>query len=224
MDSITTLPIPIHPSALRRSSLGAIGTTFGMAPLFGYSYPHSTAMNKMAACCSQNKYWLESGPHSRGEPSSLELEAIAAVQQLSLAVQTISVSEMLPRTAELIFVNVTTVDGQPYCLELTAKGWRVTSLRSDCMQGDFTRMDLFTKYFVSVFDLMEHVSPGYKQILNENLAQRLRLLEDNEDDYVDNVNDEGGAESTHSSPIQEVRVPSHLSSSGNSSDTANSLN
>lgn len=123
---------------------------------------------------------FESGPHSRGE-SSLELEAVAAVHQLSFAVQSINVSEMLPRTPELIFVNVTTLEGQPYCLELTSKGWRITSLRSDCMQGDFTRMDLFTKYYGSVYDLMEVISPGYKERFGERLAQRLRLLEAGEE-------------------------------------------
>jgi hypothetical protein len=103
------------------------------------------------------------------------------------------VSEMLPRMAELIFINVTTLEGksfyraywfnvlqfpgQPYCLELTNKGWRITSLRSDCMIGDFTRMELFTKYYDSLFDLMEIISPGYKQRFSDKLAQRLRLLE-----------------------------------------------
>jgi len=133
-------------------------------------------MNKV--CCSQNKYWLESYPHSRGEASTLELEAYAAVQQLSLAVQSISVSEMLPRTPELIFVNVTTLESQPYCLELTTKGWRITSLRSDCMQGDFTRMELFTRYFDNIYDLMEVISGGYKHLFNEKLAQKLRILEE----------------------------------------------
>ncbi|KAI1711458.1 GSK3-beta interaction protein [Ditylenchus destructor] len=120
-----------------------------------------------------------SGPHSRGEScSSLELEALAAVHQLSFAVQNIHVSEMLPRTRDLIFVNVTTLEGQPYCLELTNKGWRITSLRQDCMQGDFTRMELFTVYYESLFDLMELISPGYKQLFNEKLANRLRYLQE----------------------------------------------
>lgn len=138
------------------------------------------SLNKAA---SMSRCWLESGCHSRSD-SSLELEAIAAVHQLSIAVQTISISEMLPRTPELIFVNVTTLEGQPYCLELTAKGWRVTSLRSDCMQGDFTRMELFTKYYDSLYDLMEFISPNYKQRFSEKLEQRLRLLETEGDDLV----------------------------------------
>uniref|UniRef100_A0A183GKE5 DUF727 domain-containing protein n=1 Tax=Heligmosomoides polygyrus TaxID=6339 RepID=A0A183GKE5_HELPZ len=42
----------------------------------------------------------------------LELEAIAAVHELSHEVRDISVSEMLPRTSDLIFVNVKTQEGQ----------------------------------------------------------------------------------------------------------------
>lgn len=43
--------------------------------------------------------------------NSLEFEALAAVHRPSFAVRDISVSEMLPRTPQLIFVNVTTLEG-----------------------------------------------------------------------------------------------------------------
>ena len=60
---------------------------------------------------SRNRSLHGTNPQSRDAESSLELEAIAAVHELSFAVQSISVSEMLPRTSELIFVNVTTLEG-----------------------------------------------------------------------------------------------------------------
>ncbi|KAL3082838.1 hypothetical protein niasHS_010640 [Heterodera schachtii] len=107
-----------------------------------------------------------SGQHSRAE-SCLELEALAAVHRFAGIVQEIAVSEMLPRTADLIFVNVTTLEAQPFCLELTAKGWRVTSLRTDCMQGDFTRMELFTIYYQSLHQLMDAISPEYRNRVTE---------------------------------------------------------
>ncbi|KAK6021465.1 hypothetical protein OSTOST_12862 [Ostertagia ostertagi] len=110
-------------------------------------------------------------------PSSLELEAIAAVHELSYAVQSMSVSEMLPRTADMIFVNVTTIEGQPYCLELTHKGWRITSLRTDCMIGDFTRLELFTKYYASPCELMATISPGYRERSNEKSELRQKMIE-----------------------------------------------
>ncbi|VDK79759.1 unnamed protein product [Onchocerca ochengi] len=130
---------------------------------------------------TKNRSLQGTNPQSRGD-SSLELEAIAAVHELSFAVKTISVSEILPRTPDLIFVNVTTVEGQPYCLELTLKGWRVTSLRHDCMQGDYTRLDLFTVYYDTLYDLMDKLSPDYRNLFSEKLAQKLRMLQACEDD------------------------------------------
>lgn len=73
--------------------------------------------------------------------------------------------------------------GQPYCLELTAKGWRITSLRTDCMQGDFTRMELFTAYYESFYDLMSVISPMYKQqAISMALKRVASSLEDEEFD------------------------------------------
>uniref|UniRef100_A0A1I7XNT1 DUF727 domain-containing protein n=1 Tax=Heterorhabditis bacteriophora TaxID=37862 RepID=A0A1I7XNT1_HETBA len=132
---------------------------------------------------SINRSFAGTNPTSRGD-SSLELEAIAAVHELSFAVQSISVSEMLPRTPELIFVNLTTIEGQPYCLELTLKGWRITSLRLDCMIGDFTRLEVFTKYYDSLYTLMDTISPGYRARFGEKLAHKLRLLQNDDDTIV----------------------------------------
>lgn len=67
--------------------------------------------------------------------------------------------------------------GQPYCLELTLKGWRVTSLRHDCMQGDYTRLGLFTVYYDTLYDLMDKLSPNCRNVFNEKLAQKLQMLQ-----------------------------------------------
>jgi hypothetical protein len=42
----------------------------------------------------------------------LELEAISALNELAPFVESISVSEILPKTAELIFLNVKTKEGK----------------------------------------------------------------------------------------------------------------
>jgi hypothetical protein len=59
-------------------------------------------------------------------------------------------------------------------LELTAKGWRVTSLRTDCMQGDFTRMDMFTRYYDTLHELMDVHSPGYRERFAEDFGRRFQ--------------------------------------------------
>uniref|UniRef100_A0A0K0DEW9 DUF727 domain-containing protein n=1 Tax=Angiostrongylus cantonensis TaxID=6313 RepID=A0A0K0DEW9_ANGCA len=106
----------------------------------------------------------------------LELEAIAAVHELSHEVHDISVSEMLPRTSDLIFVNVKTQEGQPYTLELTLKGWRIASSHTDCMNGDYTKVDLHTRYFRNARDLLSFISPDHTTRFNECLAHKLSEL------------------------------------------------
>ncbi|VDM63785.1 unnamed protein product [Angiostrongylus costaricensis] len=136
---------------------------------------------------SLNRSFASMDPGSRGE-SLLELEAIAvtpnlfnyllaAVHELSFGVQSISISEMLPRTPDLIFVNLTTLEEQPFCVELTHKGWRITSLRCDCMMGDFTRLQLFVKYYDSLHSLMCEISSGYRSRSDERIAHQLNIVE-----------------------------------------------
>ncbi|KAK6109023.1 hypothetical protein QQG55_34340 [Brugia pahangi] len=167
------------------SPLGDIDNLYTVGSLSGSlmgSFPSLTRVS------TKNRSLHGTNPQSRGE-SSLELEAIAAVHELSFAVQTISVSEILPRTPDLIFVNVTTTEGQPYCLELTLKGWRITSLRHDCMHGDYTRLELFTVYYDTLYDLMDKLSPNYRNLFSEKLAQKLRMLQTDDDDGDGDGND-----------------------------------
>uniref|UniRef100_A0A0N4ZCT4 DUF727 domain-containing protein n=1 Tax=Parastrongyloides trichosuri TaxID=131310 RepID=A0A0N4ZCT4_PARTI len=120
----------------------------------------------------------------------LELEAIASVHELASLVKLVSVSEMLPRTSDLIFVNIKTVEDIPYTLELTMKGWRVASLHTDSMNGDYNQVDLHTRYFDDVRELIEYVSPGCKDYLNQLLSSKLSQLSQdsskNEDDEEKN--------------------------------------
>jgi len=114
------------------------------------------------------------GKLSIGEGGPLELEAIAAVHELSSCVRSIAVSEILPRTADLIFVNVKTLEDHPYTLELTLKGWRVASPHSDCMNGDYTQLGLHTKYFDNVRQVLDIISPGHANHFHDVLSDRLQ--------------------------------------------------
>ncbi|CAJ0560233.1 unnamed protein product, partial [Mesorhabditis spiculigera] len=115
---------------------------------------------------------------------ALELEAIAAVHELALEVEAISVSEILPRTSDLIFVNVKTHEGHVYCLELTMKGWRVASEHSDCMNGDYTKVELHTVYYRNARELLNTVSPNHITRFNESLAEKLMLLQNTESQEI----------------------------------------
>uniref|UniRef100_A0A1I7ZE44 DUF727 domain-containing protein n=1 Tax=Steinernema glaseri TaxID=37863 RepID=A0A1I7ZE44_9BILA len=113
-------------------------------------------------------------PNHEGGP--LELEAIAAVHELAPHVQAICVSDMLPRTAELIFVNVKTVDGHPFTLELTMKGWRIASVHTDCMNGDYTNFEMHVRYYDNAKQVLAVISPNHACHFNHYLTERLNKL------------------------------------------------
>ncbi|KJH44811.1 hypothetical protein DICVIV_09157 [Dictyocaulus viviparus] len=108
--------------------------------------------------------------------SQLEEEAVEAVREFSYAVQSLCISEMLPRTNELLFLNLTTLEGKSYCIELTAKGWRIASNRADCMNGDFRQLHVHTQYFESLNQLLDSISPSYRQRFGEKLNEKLSNL------------------------------------------------
>ncbi|KAI6181168.1 GSK3-beta interaction protein [Aphelenchoides besseyi] len=120
---------------------------------------------------------ISSGVRSNEENGALELEAIAAVHELSSSVRSISVSEILPRTADLIFVNLKTHEDLPFTLELTMKGWRIASTRNDCMNGDYMNVDLHTQYFRNAREVLDVISPGHSTYFNSCLTERLRQLQ-----------------------------------------------
>lgn len=88
---------------------------------------------------------------------------------------------MLPRTNDLLFMNVTTLEGQTYCVELCGKGYRVASARQDCMNGDFRQLDLHTRYFESIYQLLDTLSPAHREKFASNLADKLADLQKNDD-------------------------------------------
>uniref|UniRef100_A0A0N5C1K7 DUF727 domain-containing protein n=1 Tax=Strongyloides papillosus TaxID=174720 RepID=A0A0N5C1K7_STREA len=157
---MATDPQPIH-KTLRSNSIQAhnVGS-------FGLSFSKFAEMARS----------FTSDAQSRME-SQLEIQAIKAIGKVASVVKEISVSEMLPRTPDIIFINITTLEHQPFCIELTEKGWRICSLRSDCMIGDFTKLDLFVNYYDSLFDILKIISPEYDEkhaeFVNDNTFDEL---------------------------------------------------
>ncbi|CAI2352223.1 unnamed protein product [Caenorhabditis sp. 36 PRJEB53466] len=141
------------------------------------SIPKTPISLEEIADMNRKRHEVEGGVISpRGGVGPLELEAIAAVHELAHEVQDISVSEMLPRTSDLIFVNVKTQEGSPYTLELTMKGWRIASSHTDCMNGDYTKISLHTKYYRNARELLKFISPDHTTRFNECVAEKLNRL------------------------------------------------
>ncbi|CAJ0925790.1 unnamed protein product, partial [Mesorhabditis belari] len=135
----------------------------------------NNANNEVILAAFEAKRRAETCPACDPELSTLEIEAAAAVREVSFAVQNISVSEILPRTTELMFLNLTTKEGSSYCIELTIKGWRIASNRNDCMNGGFAAMSID---FGSKFLKIGLVKPGVSMeiVLNKESRRKTPAL------------------------------------------------
>ncbi|KAL7080296.1 hypothetical protein ACQ4LE_000724 [Meloidogyne hapla] len=110
--------------------------------------------------------------------SQLEVEAFAAVREVATFVRSISVSEILTRTPELLFLNLVTLENESYCIELTQKGWRICSDRLDCMYGDFRKLEMHISYYETIYSLLDSLSKLYRDQFSSSLATKLGKLQD----------------------------------------------
>uniref|UniRef100_A0A1I8EED7 DUF727 domain-containing protein n=1 Tax=Wuchereria bancrofti TaxID=6293 RepID=A0A1I8EED7_WUCBA len=108
--------------------------------------------------------------------SILEKEALAAIREIGFAVRMISLPESLPRTADLIFINLITLEDRMYCIELTQRGWRIASDRHDSMNGDYRQLDLHTRYFETIYQLLNVISPEFRNQFANKLSNKLTAL------------------------------------------------
>uniref|UniRef100_A0A915PP72 GSKIP domain-containing protein n=1 Tax=Setaria digitata TaxID=48799 RepID=A0A915PP72_9BILA len=108
--------------------------------------------------------------------SLLEKEALAAIREVGFAVRMISLPESLPRTTDLIFMNLITLEDRMYCIELTQRGWRVASDRHDSMNGDYRQLDLHTRYFETIYQLLNVISPEFRNQFANKLSNKLIAL------------------------------------------------
>uniref|UniRef100_A0AC34R4K1 GSKIP domain-containing protein n=1 Tax=Panagrolaimus sp. JU765 TaxID=591449 RepID=A0AC34R4K1_9BILA len=157
---------------------------FGFLETFFVSYSNIdfrflTYLEKMGNLVDQmSRNSLEGGCGACSQLSQLEIEAFTAIREVSAFVKSICLSEVLSRTPDLIFLNVTTLEGHTYCVELTIRGWRVCSDREDSMNGDFRKLDLHSRYFETIYQLLDVISPMYRDKFGQALTNKLNRLTD----------------------------------------------
>ncbi|KAL3090404.1 hypothetical protein niasHS_006856 [Heterodera schachtii] len=109
--------------------------------------------------------------------SQLEKDAFAAVREMAPYVKTIAISEILSRTPELIFLNIVTLENESYCVELTQRGWRVSSDRLDCMNGDIQKLEMHVTYYDAIEQLLDSLSEQYRENFGAALSSKLAALQ-----------------------------------------------
>ena len=60
----------------------------------------------------------------------LRIEADAAVQEVEFAVKCVEISKALPNTKEQVYMNLTTKEGQSFCVEFSVQGFRVRTAKA----------------------------------------------------------------------------------------------
>lgn len=81
---------------------------------------------------------------------------------------------ILPILALINYCN--NLSDRMYCIELTHCGWRVASDRHDSMNGDYRQLDLHTRYFETIYQLLNVISPEFRNQFANKLSNKLTAL------------------------------------------------
>lgn len=112
------------------------------------------------------------------ENSDLRYDAAHVAKNLAFTVKGISISDKLTSNANLVFLNVTTLEGDRFCIELSERGYRIIG-------GDYDDVSLDRQqFFESLNSLLETVSPLYTCAFGEALITKLHDVKRERDNIV----------------------------------------
>ena len=60
------------------------------------------------------------------EDHTLKIEAAEAVKEIAFAVEHVALSESLPNSKDMVYLNLETKEGDLMCVELSVQGFRVS--------------------------------------------------------------------------------------------------
>ncbi|KAH9277599.1 GSK3-beta interaction protein [Echinococcus granulosus] len=129
------------------------------------------------------------------------LEAEAAVSETAFGVRDIRVAEALPFSESLAYINLTTLEGEKLCVEISAAGFRPVGVFYDDVVGPVPpphqegdeEPEPGMENYETIYALLSARSSGFRHQFSERLAQRLAQLQDQqllEGDYEEE--EEGG--------------------------------
>lgn len=104
---------------------------------------------------------------------TLKIEAQVVAKEIAYAVKSVEISNVLPSTNSLVYLNLETKDNQKYCVSLSDQGFRIIG-------NDFNEIDDFntSRYFETIYSLLDHVSLEYRNSFGDALLSRLQSLKD----------------------------------------------
>lgn len=98
------------------------------------------------------------------------LEAQAVINDVRKHVQDLRVSERLVSTNRVVYLNLTTLEGLEFCVELSAAGFAIVGNRHD------DRSNAVNERFETPYGLLDFVSPLYRDSFGNSLMDKLKKL------------------------------------------------
>ncbi|XP_076174977.1 GSK3-beta interaction protein [Ptiloglossa arizonensis] len=99
-------------------------------------------------------------------------EAQAVINDVKQHVTSIEVSEKLQSTDQFIYLNLTTLEGLKFCIELSSAGFSVVGNQHD------DTSNTGNEYFETPYSLLGLVSPQYRNSFGNSLFDKLKKLSD----------------------------------------------
>ncbi|KAJ3655472.1 hypothetical protein Zmor_014603 [Zophobas morio] len=96
-----------------------------------------------------------------------KLEALAVVKDIENHVKSITV---LNGTDQQIYFNLTTIEGNDFCIELSGSGFRVAGKSYN------QKSDENEDFFETPYSLLDHVSPSFHKSFGNELLSKLTDL------------------------------------------------
>ncbi|XP_023214484.1 GSK3B-interacting protein-like, partial [Centruroides sculpturatus] len=93
-------------------------------------------------------------------------EAESVINDVKFAVSSISISEILPLTERIVYLNIETKENRKMCLEMSPRGFRVVSESFDVIDPEHLQN---TKYYETLYSLLDIHSPQYRQLFGNAL-------------------------------------------------------
>lgn len=98
------------------------------------------------------------------------LEAQAVINDVRKHVQNLKVSERLQSTNQVIYLNLTTLEGLRFCVELSPVGFTIVGNQHD------DTSNVGTERFETPYSLLDFISPQYRNSFGNSLLDKLKQL------------------------------------------------
>lgn len=113
-------------------------------------------------------------PEASGELHGMQwtAEARAVIEDVKYGVKDIEISELIPVTSQQIHLNLTTLEEEKYCIELSSRGFLV------CGTGHNVTDKPSTNYHETLYSFLNIVSPMYRDWFGNELVAKLTQIKD----------------------------------------------